>query len=388
MLSWLACQLAPKIGDLAATPVPALPEPGRAEAPSDRAREAAAALAAVPFRPRTDIDAHGALMALACRDLVTAEADQHPDTAGRTPNWAPYPEFQEVEIPGSGGVTLTGRHSVGPPGQPVVIVVHGLFDSHVSRYVIEHAVSLAHMGFHVVALDMRDHGRLRGKKPPGSLGVHEGKDLFAAASALGDKEGVPVGILGLSFGGQCAVRAALEATLAGRPEVLRGGVMTLSAPLQIQEAICALDDRTRLPPPQGLRRKLITRELYAVLQRHLRLRLGEQKLAHPAADYEGYIREIVLPAYPDLPNLVGAVLGAARCTQPSVLGAIKVPVAIVHAADDFLVPPLHLREAKRAAGDNPFVTTRELPAGGHVSFAIADPVGTMGMLAAWFGTLR
>jgi len=52
------------------------------------------------------------------------------------------------------------------------------------------------------------------------------------------------------------------------------------------------------------------------------------------------------------------------------------------------VPPLHLREAKRAAGDNPFVTTRELPAGGHVSFAIADPAGTLGMLAAWFGTLR
>lgn len=388
MLRWLACQLAPKIPDLTASPAPPLPEPGRAETLADRAREAAAALAAVPFRPRTDIDAHGALMALACRDLVTAEADQHPDTAGRTPNWAAHPEFQEVEIPGAGGVTLTGRQSVGPPGQPVVIVVHGLFDSHVSRYVVEHAVCLARMGFHAVALDMRDHGRLRGKKPPIALGVHEGKDLFAAAAALGDKEGVPVGILGLSFGGQCAVRAALEATKAGRPEVLRGGVLTLSAPLQIQEAICALDDRSRLPPAHGFKHKLVAREMFNVLQRHLQLRLHEQTLAHPADDFEGYIREVVLPAYPDLPNLVGAVLGAARCTQPSVLGAVKVPVAVVHAADDFLVPALHLREAKKAAGDNPFVTTRELPGGGHVSFGIADPAGTLGMLAAWFGTLR
>jgi alpha-beta hydrolase superfamily lysophospholipase len=199
---------------------------------------------------------------------------------------------------------------------------------------------------------------------------------------------VPVGILGLSFGGQCAVRAAHEATLAGRPEVLRGGVMTLSAPLQIQEAICALDDHTRLPAAHGFRQKLIGRESFGVLQRHLELRLREQKLARPAEDFEGYIREIVLPAYPELPNLVGALLGAARCTQASVLGAVKVPVAVVHAADDFLVPVLHLREAKRAAGENPHVTTRELPGGGHVSFGIADPAGALGMLAAWFGTLR
>lgn len=389
MFTWLACQLAPRIGDLHQVKAPPCPEPSRHDALAERAREARERLLAAPFQPRTDIDAHQAFMAMACRDLVTAEADQHPDTAGRTPNYAAFPEFQEVEIPGSGGVTLRGRHAPTAPGAPVIIVLHGLFDSHVSRYVVEYAVSLARLGFHVVALDLRDHGRLRGQGPPPSLGIHEGRDVFAAACALADKSGVSVGILGLSFGGQCAVRAAHEATLAGRPEVLRGGVLTLSAPINVHEAVLALDDHDRLPRARGLRARLIERGAYKIFDRHLRIRIRERgALAHKAEDYEDYLREVVLPAYPELPNLVGSLLGAARCTQAAVLGKVAVPVAIVNAADDFVVPIRHLKDAQAAAAGNPWVTTRELPAGGHVGFGVVDPVGTLGLLGAWFGTLR
>ena len=96
----------------------------------------------------------------------------------------------------------------------------------------------------------------------------------------------------------------------------------------------------------------------------------------------------MLPACPDAPNLVGAFLGGLRCTQPSVLGRIAVPVALVHASDDMLVPVAHLRSARKAAEANPHVATRELPAGGHAAFGVMDPAGTLGLLAAWFGTLR
>jgi alpha-beta hydrolase superfamily lysophospholipase len=389
MLTWLACQFAPRIRDLHETAPPPLPEPSRHNALAERMREAAAALAAVPFTPRTALDAHRILFALGCRDLVTSEADQHPDTAGRTPNWAPFPEFQEVEVPGADGVRLRGRHNPGAPGAPTLILVHGLFDSHVRRYVVEYGVSLARMGFHVVALDLRDHGRLRGQGPPPSLGIHEGRDLLAAAQALSDKEGVSVGILGFSYGGHCAVRAAHEATLAGRPDALRGGVLALSAPLHIQEAVCALDDHTRLPPAHGFVQRFMRRGLLGTIERHLTQRIHEKgRLSHPVYDFESYIREIVLPAYPELPNLVGALLGAARCTQPMVLSKLAVPVAIVHATDDFLVPVQHLRDAAREAAGNAWVVTRELPAGSHVGFGVVDPQGTLGLLAAWFGTLR
>jgi predicted alpha/beta-fold hydrolase len=328
-------------------------------------------------------------MAMGCAELVTREADQHPDTAGRTPNYDAFGAFQDVEVPGVDGVVLKGKHSVGAPGAPVVIVVHGLYDSHTSRYVVAHAESLRRWGFHVVVLDMRDHGRLRGTPPPPSMGLHEGRDLFAAATALHEAEGVSVGILGLSYGGQCAVRAAHEATLAGRPEVLRGGVLTISAPLNVHEAVLALDDHDRLPRAEGLIDRLVMRSLYKAFDRHLHLRIAELGRSDRIVnDYEGYVRAHVLPAYPKDPPMVGSFLGAARSTQASVLGRVAVPIAVLHAADDMLVPIRHLHEAREAAGDNPMVHTRELPRGGHVGLGATDADGALGLLAAFFGTLR
>jgi predicted alpha/beta-fold hydrolase len=389
MLHWLACLLAPRIGDLTDAPAVALPDPDGQETLGARAAAAFDALRAVTLQPRADLDPYDVLLAMGCRDLVTREADQHPDTAGRTPTYAAFGAFQEVSIPGADGVTLHGRHSTGAPGAPVILVVHGLYDSHTSRYVVEYAEVLRRWGFHVVALDLRDHGRLRGRPPPPSLGLAEGRDLFAAACALSDAEGVSVGMLGISYGGQCAVRAAHEATLAGRPEVLRGGVLTLNAPLNVHEAVLALDDTTRLPRAQGWRRRLIIRELRGTFARHLRMRIREHgPFDHPVEDYEGYIRDVILPAYKDAPPLVGAFLGAARCTQSSVLRSLAVPLAILHSQDDMLVPIRHLQDAAAAAADNPLVTTLPLPAGGHVGYGVVDPAGMLGLMAAFFGRLR
>ncbi len=389
MLLWLACRLAPQITSLLDLPAPELPDPSPHDQLAERAGDAGRALLAAPYTPRTDLSPYGALMALGCRELITREADQHPDTAGRTPTYAAYPAFEEVSVPGADGVVLQGRHSVGAPGAPVVIVVHGLYDSHTSLYVAEYAELLRRWGFHVFALDMRDHGRLRGRSLPPSMGLHEGRDLFAAARALSDAEGVSVGILGLSYGGQCAVRAAYEATRAGRPDVLRGGVLGISAPLDVQEAVLALDDASHLPQPRGALQRVLVGQLRAAFDRHLRLRIDEHPpIGHRVDGYEAYIREFVLPRYPAEPQLVGAFLGLARSTQASVLGAIAVPVALLHAQDDFLVPIRHLRAAAKLAAGNPWIVTRELPRGGHMGLSVMDGPGTLGLLAAWFGLLR
>jgi predicted alpha/beta-fold hydrolase len=389
MLTWLACLVAPKLQDLTDVPAVELPDPSSHPQLLDRARQTWDEMRAIPWQPRADVDPYDTMLGLACRDIVTREADQHPDTAGRTPNYARHPAFEEVSVPGADGVTLTGRRSTGAPGAPVVIVVHGLYDSHVSFYVVELAEVLRRWGFHVLALDLRDHGRLRGRSPPCSMGLHEGRDLFAAASALSEAEGVSVGILGLSFGGHCAVRAAHEATKAGRPEVLRGGVLALSAPLDTQEAVAAIDDPSRLPRAKGLKRRLIVRNLQSTLRRYLLLRIREHgPFGHPVDDLETYIRDVVLPAYPKDPALVGSFLGTARSTQPEVLGHLAVPVAILHAADDPIVPVRHLRLAASLAKDNPFVLTRELPSGGHGGFGAFDPQATLRLIATFFGRLR
>ena len=387
MLDWLACRFAPRLLDLAAVPTPELPEPSGSNDLAERTLEAFAALDASPFQGSGVTDPYRLLMGMGCSDLITREADQNHDTAGRTPNYRRAPAFQPVEIPIEGGPVLTGQRSTGAPGAPVIFVVHGLFDSHVSGYVVEYAESLRRFGFHVLALDLRDHGQLLGGAHRPSLGVAEGRDLFAAARALSRAEGVSVGLLGLSYGGQCVVRAAHEATLAGEPEVLRGGVMSVCAPLNMQRALGDFDDPSQLPRPHGLMNRAIFRELMRVMDRHLRLRPPSVRLPKHRA-FEAYIREVLIPAYPEMPPLVGAFQGVARSTQASVLGAVQVPVAVLHPTDDPLVPVSHAHDARVAAGDNPYVHVRELPHGGHVGLGAVDGPGTLGLLASFFGTLR
>jgi len=389
MLTWLACLLAPRIQDLTEAPAVDLPDPSGHAGLLERVRQTRDEMQAVAWQPRLDLDAYRIMLGLACRDLVTREADQHPDTAGRTPTYASFPAFQEVSVPGADGVVLQGRRSTGAPGAPVVIVVHGLYDSHTSRYVVEHAEVLRRWGFHVLALDLRDHGRLRGRPPPCSMGLHEGRDLFAAASALAGAEGVSVGILGFSFGGHCAVRAAHEATRAGHPEVLRGGVLAISAPLDTHEAVASIDDPSRLPRPTGLRQRLVAGGFHRNLRRFLQIRIREHgPFGHPVDDLETYIRDVVLPAYPKDASLVGSFLGSARSAQPELMASLAVPVALLHAADDPIVPVRHLRTALDLARSNPHVYGRELSRGGHMGFAVVEPGATLRLMATFFGRLR
>ncbi len=389
MLSWLACCIAPRLAHLEEIEAPPLAEPAFAPDLAQRGVEALAAAAAVPFEPAARHSPGRLLLGMGCVDIVTREADQHPDTAGRTPNYAAYPPFQEVEVPGADGSMLTGHHSVGAPGAPIVFVIHGLNDSHVTHYVVDYAEVLRRWGFHVFSLDLRDHGRLRGRSGPMSMGIHEGRDLFAAAQAVSHDEGVSVGMLGISYGGQCAVRAAHEATLAGEADVLRGGVITMCAPLDIHEAVLSLDDNTRLPRPDRLGDRLVMRGILSMFRRSLRLRSIERLPGkQPCSDYEDFIRRVVLPAYPEQPGLVGAYLGGARSTHAKVLAELAVPTLILHAEDDPLVPVAHALKAREAAGDNPLVTVRSVPRGGHVALAHEDPAGTLGILSAFFGRLR
>src|SRR6185436_4487548 len=87
MLTWLACLVAPKLQDLTEAPAVDLPEPSPHAELLERARQAWTELAAIPWQPRAGLDAYDIMLGVACRDIVTREADQHPDTAGRTPNY-------------------------------------------------------------------------------------------------------------------------------------------------------------------------------------------------------------------------------------------------------------------------------------------------------------
>ncbi|MED5330430.1 MAG: alpha/beta hydrolase [Planctomycetota bacterium] len=367
-----------------------LVEPSSKPTMEERARLAAEAFEAVPFEPGNEDSPFDLLLSFAARSQISREADQNPDLAGRNPIYEKhFPAFEPVEIPVDDDLSLTGHRSTGAPGAPVIIVVHGMFDSHTTWYVAEYAELLRRWGFHVVALDMRDHGQLLDKSRT-SLGLAEGKDLFQAARVLAQAEGVSVGILGFSFGGACAVRAAYEASQEDEAEILKGGVFSMSAPLNIHEAVAALDDPDQhLPRGNSLKDRLVMRGLNRTFQRHLKLRAKRAgPLDSPIDDFESFIRAVILPSYPNEPGLVGAFLGKARANQEEIMGAIQCPTALLHSVDDPVVLATHMLSAQKAAGENSWVTSRLLPRGGHLGAAYLDPKSILAMLNAWFGTLR
>jgi len=390
MLDQLACLFAPRLPDLTDWPAPLLPLPTQEPELVDRAQAVFSALDQLAFNGADrETNPYKLLLGLGCRDPITREADQLPGRAGRAPHYERLGAYATVGIPIRDGFTLRGHHSMGPPGAPIVIVVHGIFDSHVSPYVVELAEVLRRWGFHVFALDLRDHGLARGEPPPPSLGIEEGRDLLAAAKALGRGEGVSVGLLGLSYGGHCVVRAAHEASRTDQAHLLRGGVMAVGAPLDVARGAAAFDDGSLLPQPQGLVDRAMFWGVMRTVKQHLVQRLAEQgKTAGADRVYGQYIREVILPAYPELPQDPDRFLAQATCATPEVMAELAVPTALIHPVDDPLVPVQHMRSALAAAAGNPLVHGVELPLGGHVGLSAVDPASTLELLAAFFGRLR
>ncbi|GJM21488.1 MAG: hypothetical protein DHS20C15_14030 [Planctomycetota bacterium] len=390
MLDWLVCRFAPTLPALTDLPPGDPPDPLGQDALLERTREAHAAARAAPFEPHGETNPLRVLLGMGCRDLVNREADQHPDTAGRSRSFEELGPWSPVQLRVQDGPLLTGHHSLGAPGAPVVIVEHGMFDSHTAAYVVEWAECLRRWGFHVFAFDLRDHGQLLEGEHTATLGIAEGRDLFRAARTLGRAEGVSVGLLGLSYGGQCVVRAAHEATLAGETKVLAGGVVSVCGPLDIGEALATLDDPRRLPRLPGFVDRQILNGLFKVTRRQLAARLRQRGVRpEPRAIYASFVRDVVLPNAPSgLPDKVDAYLDAARSTSSEVLGALAVPTLLLHSSDDPFVSVSHLHSALAAAGDNPWVAGRELPAGGHVGLAPVDPEGARNLIAGFFARLR
>lgn len=391
MLEWLPCLLAPRVEPLVAHPAPPLAAPGREADLATRAAAAAKRVAELAPAFASGPDPARLLLALGCTNALTRAADQDPETAGRAPVYEPFGAWAPLAIPLPDGVTLHGHHSLGPPGAPIVVVVHGLFDSHVTLYVVELAEVLRRWGFHVVALDLRDHGRLRGRPPTPGLGLAEGRDLLAAVEALTRAEPVSVGLLGLSYGGHCVVRAAHEASRAGKAQLLRGGVLSVCAPLDLPAALAAFDGRVALPRPPNLLGRVVLWGLLRTLRSQLGGRLEEAGLPRRgAAPFRRYVERVLLPGHPGVAPAgdVDGFLEAAASAKPEVLADLEVPTLLVHATDDPLVPVDHLQQALAAAGDNPLVHGLELGAGGHVGLAACDGPATLELLSRWFGALR
>ncbi len=144
--------------------------------------------------------------------------------------------YEKVEFPSRDGLTLFGWYVPGK-NRAAVILVHGAGGSGISM--IYHATALALYDYGVLMFDLRAHGSSDGDTC--TSGWLETNDLLGALDYVRSREDVDgdkTGVLGISLGGQIALRTAAQsgairavvaegpslATLAdhgGRPTTLR-----------------------------------------------------------------------------------------------------------------------------------------------------------------------
>jgi predicted alpha/beta-fold hydrolase len=229
-------------------------------------------------------------------------------------------------------------------GRPLAVLVHGLTGSSESSYVRITTFHLLAAGYPVLRLDLRGAGSTRGRT---RQFYHAGRtqDLDRVLALLdGGSTAGGIVLIGYSLGANLVLKCLAEQG-AQAPAMAAASV---SAPIDLhaaQHRIAAARNR--------------------IYHRHL---INHMKREH-AADGDDGIRSII--EFDD--RVVAPANGFAdaldyyrRCSAGPMLGAIRRPTLLIHAADDPWIPIAAYREAKWAANRQllPLLTR----SGGHVGF--------------------
>jgi len=313
-----------------------------------------------------------------------AGADAGPQGAA-----APWPGFEDVWVPVRAELELSARLGLARDGGKVrtadcVVLIPGLMGDNNVKRTREIARALRSAGFHVLAVELRGAGRTHRRYPHVryTFGTLEVGDLLAVSEWLEDRPEVRrTGLIGYCWGANLALLCAWEdGRMDEDPDIdirlrpylrprngrrhYQAGILAFSPVLRFEEMIETLDQRRwpRLENPvlDTLQTEIETRmqreqfpEVSGSLRRLIELEYERSELSYPQAVPDGlrYLRLM-----PSRDRTVGQKLETAR-----------VPVLIVHAANDPLSPAQDVADFI-ATIDNPQVAAMVLPGGGHVGF--------------------
>jgi len=231
-----AFRVAPALLTLAACSLHRLPEPSIPSCPTEGV--ASSLWHCLDGIPRDDRPESGFTSTFRVSDTSRKQRDQSLPSAceGPTP---PGFELRRVDMD-AGRAPLVAL--VAPPSDassPIVIVVHGLFDSKYTRYVEVTGELFQRQGFGVVLPDMRCHGCLLSRQWLPTLGVEEGADLLAWGRWLArEHPGHPIGLVGFSLGGLDVLHAMGQP---GADEVFTAGAVAVSPAADLPRLVQYLD---------------------------------------------------------------------------------------------------------------------------------------------------
>lgn len=253
--------------------------------------------------------------------------------------------------------------------RPVVVLVHGIGGSSVSRYVVRAAVAIHRAGYHVVRLDLRGAGA---SVPDAPSLYHAGlsADLgVVAAHVASDERADGVVLLGFSGGGSMALKLAGElgdpseagTTLRERVGGALRAVISVSAPLDYTRVGAWMDTLARLPYRFHVLRGL-SNGAREFARQHPQLAHYRPSDVKRMSTFRHYDSTIIVPMHGF--SDVDAYYAAASPGQW--LGRIEVPTLLLHAEDDPMVPGSTV--LPWLAGASSAVRVELTPHGGHLGW--------------------
>jgi predicted alpha/beta-fold hydrolase len=282
-----------------------------------------------------------------------------------------YPaQFTDHVFEGADGERIAASIATHDRPRPALIVAHGLFSSRRFDYVRQIAVDAFYRwGFNVAALDLRSFGLTNyTSTAPSSAGWKEGEDIVALARYMKDLGATTVGALGISLGG-CSVLCASD--LKGTADALDGGILAISPPAEPREVARRLSRQVpRTHPAYALN--------YA-FQAMLTSRVRGGGWPVEIATLLDPIELLSAPYY----GCSAAEIWD-RAAPINHIGDARVPVLVLHPADDRIVKVEEARKLAAAGAGNELVRVWELPAGKHGILEAIDRDWTFGVYRAFF----
>jgi predicted alpha/beta-fold hydrolase len=374
-----------------------------------------------PLEPRRrggrDESAFRSTMRVARGDLKRRYSDQDPVRAGREPldgagNWPEYaPGFSRIVADDTGRAPLRAFFHPPRPAHPIIVLVHGLFDSKLSRYIRIVAESFAAGGFGVLVPDMRWHGELLTREWLVTLGLAEGPDLVgwgawlqrmkpqpASGSRPRDDSSHVLGLVGFSLGALDAIHALAHPRAA---EVFRAGGIVFSPPADLETTRPVLDT------PATLREFGMEAAVIDFFQRALSLRMKElhafpEARARPRAPelFSRFLdwlapllnstgEQVSAPApgsepSPSTPRSMTAD-GLLRLADPRhALPACRRPLLVVCSSHDPVYRTPTAPDLAASSAGNGWVRVVETPAGGHIGHIGRYPEWCAGLFGRFF----
>jgi predicted alpha/beta-fold hydrolase len=325
----------------------------------------------------------------------------------------PWPGFEDtwipIQLPNAAELSLSGRLGYARDAQgnikdaTCLVILPGMFGDHGVQRSRDLAIPLREAGFHVLDLELRGHGQTEARYPRmyHTFGVFETDDLMQVSDWLEHQPHVRrTGLLGYCWNANIALLAAwydgsrpddplISSTIrrnlvAYDPHKRRfsAGIMALSPVVRGEVLMDELDHpRSRWKHP-----------IYAAIQDTVRDRM--QRKGYPVTgslpqlmddEYDGYNIPMTHGLREGYPML--RLIAYKNQSDGNKLECARMPVIIMHGADDPLVPAQDIADLV-AGVENPRVAALVLPSGGHVGFAGYAPKYYFSLIVNFFDPLR